>query len=150
MKLEWRQDEQDYMQCQEVYNKLGPEEALFLTHYELEARTGLPAEQWKRFLVHPRVADWMQEELRLIQMVQFRKAIEKADDASRSVGAAQMINALSKSIETNNTTSDGQIFVYSYVPMNSAEQLAANTHTIDPDLFEFYTEEDNARLQKND
>jgi len=143
MNLEWKPNEQNYAVCQDAYNTIGGAEALYMSHYDFAKVTPIPAEQWKEFLVHPRVVDWMNEELRLIQQIQYRKAIDNADAANRSVGAAQMINALGKTIENSATTNDGQIFIYSYVPLNKNEALAANTHAIDPELFEFYTEDPN-------
>ena len=148
MNLEWKADDADMQECQDAFNHIGGEDALYMTHYDLAKETGIPAEQWKRFLTQPRVVDWMTEELRLVQMIQYRKAIDNADAANRSVGAAQMINALGKSLETTGGSSDGQIFIYSYVPLNSSESLAPNTHTVDPELFEFYTEEPDAKLSK--
>lgn len=141
MKFEWREDQAHLAVCQEVFMALGAERAMYMSHYDLELETDVPAEHWKEFLMHPRVADWMRGELELLKAVKLRKVIEKSDAESRSVGAASMINALGKALETN-SGGDGQIFVYMHVPLNESELDADNVHTVDPELFEFSNKEE--------
>ena len=88
---------------------------------------------WKRFLTHPQVAEWIAEEVETLRKVQMRKVIRNASDNERSVGAAQMMNALAKVSETTQAK-EGNIFIYAYVPLNDREQNAPNTYTLEGGL----------------
>lgn len=120
----------DMETCRLAFFELQPEDALFMTHYELAATTGVQTpEVWKRFLTHPAIAEWIAEEVEELRKVQMRRVIKNASDNERSVGAAQMMNALAKVSETTQAK-EGNIFIYSYVPLNDREQTAPNTQTL--------------------
>ena len=122
--------------CQEEFNRLNPEERLYMTHYDLSRETGVDDSQlWKRFLMETRVSNWIDQEITLIKSTTLRKMIKNADSNERSYGAAQMLNALNKSFDTD-TTKEGPLFIYTYVPLNEREQGAPNTQRADRDLFE--------------
>lgn len=129
-------NDEELATCQAEFNRLEPEDRLFMTHYELAKESGIPDSQaWKRFLMETRVANWIDQEITVIKSTTLRKMIKRADTNGNSYGAAQMLNALNKSFETD-TVKDGPIFVYTYVPLNEREQGAPNTGQADRDLFE--------------
>ena len=131
--LTW--DIEELSQCQTLYNQLPQEDKLFYNHYELTEVTGFgDSELWKTFLVDQRVSDWLTKELQLYKEVQMRKLIKNATDNDKSVGAAQMINALSK-VVGDDKKKEGDLIVYSYVPMNARETQAPNVIINKKDLF---------------
>ena len=114
-------------ECQAEFNKLAPEKSIYMTHYELANSTAIKsASAWKAFLMEPRVSDWVASELEMLRQSQLRKVISNAGNESRSVGAAQMINALAKVSETTQQK-EGNIFIYCYTPLNERERTAPNT-----------------------
>lgn len=129
-------DDPNLTACQEEFNRLDPEERLYMTHYDLAKESGIEDSQmWKKFLMETRVSNWIDQEITVIKGTTLRKLIRNADSNDRSVGAAQMLNALNKSFETD-TEKEGPMFIYSYVPLNEREQGAPNTMRADRDLFE--------------
>lgn len=134
MNFEWSDKEQDMALCQKMFNDLGTKEALFLSHYELAEKTKLSPELWKKFITHPKVSDWLTIELDLFKQHELRKMIKNANSNDRSVGAAQMINALSK-LDTGADTKEGPVYIYTYVPLNDEEQNAPNVVKLDRDIF---------------
>ena len=129
-------EDADLLACQAEFNRLDPEERLYMTHYDLSRSSGIEDSQlWKRFLMETRVSNWIDQEITLIKSTTLRKMIKNADSNERSYGAAQMLNALNKSFDTD-TTKEGPMFVYTYVPLNEREQGAPNTQRADRDLFE--------------
>ena len=85
--------------CAEAFGMMHPEERLFLNQYELADKTGLDSELWKEFLADKQVTDWVRQELQVFKSAQLRKLLRSADNNERSVGAAQMMNALGKACE---------------------------------------------------
>ena len=143
MNFEWNDDEQDMQRCQTAFNELAMGEAIFMTHYELAAETGIPADVWKRFLQHHAVKEWMTGELNLFKEAQMKKLIRKSTTESKSVGTAQMLNALGKTME-DVTRKDGPAFIYCYIPLNKEEMFAPNVVVLDRDIFMEEEEEDEA------
>ena len=124
------------MMCQDAYNKLDPEERITMSHFDLAQNTAIDdIEPWIAFLKDPRVADSINEELKIYKEAQQRKLISRATTHDKSVGTAQMINALGKSIEEG-VAKTGTLMIYSYVPLNANESLAPNTRSEDEDIFE--------------
>lgn len=129
-------DDNELTLCQEEFNKLAPEERLFMTHYELAKQTTIKdSTLWKKFLLDSRVSDWINQELTLFKSAQLRKLVKDATKNDRSVGAAQMLNALNKTLE-NESTKDGPVFIYSYVPLNKRELNAPNVRILGGDVGE--------------
>lgn len=122
--------------CQNEYNKLDPEERITMSHFDLAQHTAIDTiEPWIDFLKDPRVADSINEELAIYKEAQQRKLISRATTHDKSVGTAQMINALGKSME-NEVAKTGSLMIYSYVPLNANESLAENTREESKDIFE--------------
>lgn len=129
-------DDNDLMECQEAYNALDPERRIAMSHFELAKETPITAlELWIKFLKEPRVADSINEELALYKEAQQRKLIQRATQHDKSVGTAQMINALGKAMESNDNKS-GTIMVYSYVPLNTREADSPNATAETHDIFD--------------
>jgi hypothetical protein len=122
--------------CQQEYNKLDPEQRLSMSHFDLASNTPIDdTEPWIEFLKDPRVADKINEELSIYKEAQQRKLIQRATTHDKSVGTAQMINALGKSLETEQAKT-GTIMIYSYVPMNAKEAQSPNASSNTTDIFE--------------
>lgn len=122
--------------CQTEYNKLDPEERLTMSHFDLAQHTAIDSiEPWIDFLKDPRVADSINEELKIYKEAQQRKLISRATTHDKSVGTAQMINALGKSLDEG-VAKTGTMMIYSYVPLNANESLAENTRNESKDIFE--------------
>jgi len=134
MNLIFGADEQDFLDCQEAFNQMVPEEALFMSHYELAAESGILADVWKRFLTHHAVSEWLKTEMNLFKATQMKKLIKKATTDSKSVGTAQMINAIGKTMEGTNTK-EGPAFIYCYIPLNQDEIHAPNVRIMTHDPF---------------
>ena len=134
--MDFELEDIDLRACQEEFNQLPPEERLFLTHYELANRTSISdSVLWKKFLLNPKVNDWINQELTLFKDAQLRKLIKDATKNDKSVGAAQMLNALNKTFDSD-TAKEGNVFIYSYVPLNNREEHAPNTSAMPYDVFE--------------
>lgn len=122
--------------CQQEYNKLDPEQRISMSHFDLAQLTAIDdIEVWIQFLKDPRVEDKINEELTLYKGAQQRKLIQRATTHDKSVGTAQMINALSKAMETE-TAKTGTMMIYSYVPLNAKEAQAPNVRKERRDIFE--------------
>lgn len=122
--------------CQQEYNKLDPEARISMSHFDLAQCTAIDdIEPWIQFLKDPRVADKINEELTLYKEAQQRKLIQRATTHDKSVGTAQMINALGKAMETE-TAKTGMPMIYSYVPLNAREAQAPNVRQETRDIFE--------------
>lgn len=134
MQIYFAEDEEDFKDCQEEFNRLEPEDALFMSHYELAAETGVPADIWKKFLMHHAVAEWINSEMEMFKKSQMKKLIKKATTESKSVGTAQMINAIGKTMD-DTARKDGPVFVYCYIPLNADEQHAPNVRMLSADPF---------------
>ena len=121
--------------CPRPFMELPADERIYMSHYELTDRTGYgTAQLWKEFLMDKRVSDWLQSETQLLKETQMRKLIKNVNDNERSVGAAQMLNALSK-VTAPEDKKEGELIVYSFVPVNAREEKAPNVRINTQDLF---------------
>lgn len=129
-------DDPRMVMCQQEYNKLDPEQRLSMSHFDLAQNTSISdTEPWIDFLKDPRVADKINEELTIYKEAQQRKLIQRATTHDKSVGTAQMINALGKAMETE-TAKTGTLMIYSYVPLNACEAQAPSARQEAHDIFE--------------
>lgn len=113
-----------FKECKKQFFTLG-EKALYLNHYQLAIETRIEDPMvWKEFLVDPQIADYIQSEMNIIRNASINEIIQKAPN-SKSVGQAQLINALVK-IDENSANKDGPVFIYSYVPLNTEQEFAPN------------------------
>ncbi|MDD3922948.1 MAG: hypothetical protein PHY39_05380 [Endomicrobiaceae bacterium] len=116
-----------------VFKELGVE-ATTLNHYELAERTGIETpEVWKAFITDPEIASYIKQEADLLLQVELRKLSSNASE-SKSVGQAQLINALTK-VSDDATTKEGPVFIYTYVPLTPQQERAENVRREDFDIF---------------
>ena len=135
MVMEFNWNNPELAECQRLFMELPADERIYMSHYELTDRTGYgTAQLWKEFLMDKRVSDWLQSETQLLKETQMRKLIKNVNDNERSVGAAQMLNALSK-VTAPEDKKEGELIVYSYVPLNAREEKAPNVIINTQDLF---------------
>jgi hypothetical protein len=128
------------IKCQKVFTEIGVQTALFMNHYELAEHGMSRAEElntahWKTFLMDQQVAEYMDEELRLYNQAQLKKMIRQSTTNDRSVGTAQMIGALQKTLGIGPEAVDGVRYIYSYVPLNHEEQQAPDVRAESNDIF---------------
>ena len=74
----------------------------------------------------------------MLQQLKQRQLIDALNAQSKSVGIAQTIAALSKTIEQA-SDKQGAMFIYTHVPLNTQEQHAPNVSKTTEDIF--YVEE---------
>ena len=115
-----------------LFNVLDSEEAIFMSHYQLAEKTGKPASLWKQFLLEPSVATWIAQEISLFKEFQLKQMIRNATDNDKSVGAAQMINSLTKTLQEN-TQKTGPIIIYTHVPLTEDQRLGSVIESIELD-----------------
>lgn len=109
--------------------------AIQMNHYDLaRVTTQKDVQLWKQFLTDPEVTAYIDQEAQILTQSELRKLASDVSD-SRSVGQAQLINAMSKLTDTK-TTKEGPIFIYTYVPLSSSQEKAANVEIATEDVFE--------------
>ena len=109
--------------------------AIQMNHYDLaRVTTQKDVQLWKQFLTDPEVTAYIDQEAQILTQSELRKLASDVSD-SRSVGQAQLINAMSKLTDTK-TTKEGPIFIYTYVPLSSSQEKAANVEIASEDVFE--------------
>lgn len=117
MKLFSENDKLYYLQ--EAWNELDQEEAITYSHFDLAKQTEYSEEEWRAFLSDGKVSKFLEEEVEMYKQAQMRKLIARATTNDKSVGTAQMLNAIGKSMEDDAVESN--FFIYSYVPLNDNE-----------------------------
>lgn len=129
-----------YEACKKQFTELG-EHALYLNHYQLAAETHIKDPiLWKMFLTDPRIADYISSEMNLIRTASINEIIHKAPN-SKSVGQAQLINALTK-IDEMASNKNGPVFIYTYVPLNAEQEFAPNVALTEVEQITEESEED--------
>lgn len=135
IQIDW---EDELMQeMAEFYSSIEPK-SFYYTHYELAALDKAPTHNpsdWKTFITHPEVSDYISREIRLLQQAELRKMLQNISKSSGSVATAQNLTALLRVIDADKNESTGPIFVYTYVPLNENEQHAPNVNILDRDPF---------------
>lgn len=108
--------------------------ALYASHYDLAKETNLFTPlHWKTFLFLPEVIQYIKEEMEILRKTAMNELLANAGD-SNSVGKAQLLNAITK-IDEDNSTKEGPIFVYTYVPLNEEQEKAPNVKKLKEDIF---------------
>lgn len=130
-----------FEECKREFVELG-ESALYLNHYQLAAQTHIADPiVWKIFLTDPQIADYISSEMNLIRTASINEIIHKAPN-SKSVGQAQLINALTK-IDEMASNKTGPVFIYSYVPLNAEQAYAPNVNLVPFEQIEEEPQEEN-------
>ena len=136
MDIKFNEDEDDMKDMQDLMNEIG-QQALFMNHYELSAKTEISPIQWKKFLTDVRVAAFITEELELLKKSKVAVMLKDVD-TNKNTGQAQLLNTLLNQTKQNNKK-EGPVFIYTQIPLNEAEQHAENVVMVDGiDPFENY------------
>ena len=136
MDIKFNEDEDDMKDMQDLMNEIG-QQALFMNHYELSAKTEISPIQWKKFLTDVRVAAFISEELELLKKSKVAVMLKDVD-TNKNTGQAQLLNTLLNQTQQNNKK-EGPVFIYTQIPLNEAEQHAENVVMVDGiDPFENY------------
>ena len=136
MDIKFNEDEDDMKDMQDLMNAIG-QQALFMNHYELSAKTEISPIQWKKFLTDVRVAAFIAEELELLKKSKVAVMLKDVD-TNKNTGQAQLLNTLLNKTKQNNKK-EGPVFIYTQIPLNEAEQHAENVVMVDGiDPFENY------------
>lgn len=132
MDIPFREDEQKLKDMMEQFNNIP--DAIYLDHYQLSSITTFSSLEWKNFITHPLVADWLQSEMVLLAQAKYRLLIKDIDSNSRSTGLPQLINTLSNQIDGQSKKNEGPIFIVLHTPLNDEEKHAPNVKRLTPDL----------------
>lgn len=136
MDIKFNEDEDDMKDMQDLMNAIG-QQALFMNHYELSAKTEISPIQWKKFLTDVRVAAFITEELELLKKSKVAVMLKDVD-TNKNTGQAQLLNTLLNQTKQSNKK-EGPVFIYTQIPLNEAEQHAENVVMVDGiDPFENY------------
>ena len=136
MDIKFNEDEDDMKDMQDLMNAIG-QQALFMNHYELSAKTEISPIQWKKFLTDVRVAAFIAEELELLKKSKVAVMLKDVD-TNKNTGQAQLLNTLLNQTKQNNKK-EKPVFIYTQIPLNEAEQHAENVVMVDGiDPFENY------------
>ena len=136
MDIKFNEDEDDMKDMQDLMNEIG-QQALFMNHYELSAKTEISPIQWKKFLTDVRVAAFILEELELLKKSKVAVMLKDVD-TNKNTGQAQLLNTLLNQTKQSNKK-EGPVFIYTQIPLNEAEQHAENVVMVDGiDPFENY------------
>lgn len=136
MDIKFNDGEDDMMDMQDMMNEIG-QQALFMNHYELSAKTEISPIQWKKFLTDVRVSAFVAEELELLKKSKVAVMLKDVD-TNKNTGQAQLLNTLLNQTKQNDKK-EGPVFIYTQIPLNEAEQHAENVVMVDGiDPFENY------------
>ena len=92
---------------------------------------------WKRFLTDVRVAAFINEELEMLKRSKVAVMLKDVE-SNKNTGQAQLLNTLLNQTKTEQKK-EGPVFIYTQIPLNSAEQHAENVVMVDGiDPFEDY------------
>ena len=118
-----------------AFKKHAPD-SLKANHYDLPLITGLGVpEDWKTFLMEPKVCDYISQETALLQDAEFRALLFGISNNDTSVGKAQLINAMSN-LNSKDRRKESPVVIYSYVPLNFQQKKAENVQINPNDIFE--------------
>ena len=126
MDIKFRSDEEMFTELQDLMNGIG-QNALYMSHYELAEQTGMSPISWKKFLLDPRVAAFISEEMDLLKRAKVSTMLSTVD-TNKNTGQAQLLNTLLN--QTKNTNrKEGPVFIYTHIPLNRQEEHAPNVAT---------------------
>lgn len=127
-------DENQEKICWDIFKELG-KKAINMSHYDLATLTEINDPQiWKQFLMTAEVTEFIREELLILQSTELKRLITDVSSNSSSVGRAQLINALDKTM-SDTKKEGGDKFIYTYVPLNKDQLHADNVAVLDIDPF---------------
>ena len=121
--------------------KAAGQDALIMNHYELADFMNTnhnykkSVDAWREFLKEPIVQEYIRSEFAIISESNTRKIIAAVDADDKSVGRAQLINAMLSANEKTSNKREGNIIIYSYILPNEQQSKAPNTEIIKRDPF---------------
>lgn len=121
--------------------KAAGQNALIMNHYELadfmhtNHNYKKSVDIWREFLKEPIVQEYIRSEFAIISESNTRKIIAAVDADDKSVGRAQLINAMLSASEKTSNKREGNIIIYAYVLPNEQQSKAPNTEIIKRDPF---------------
>ena len=130
MDITFKETETIFIELQELFNSIG-ENALFMTHYELALETGESPIEWKKFLMDPRVAAFIAEEMDMLKKAKVAIMLSGVD-TNKNTGQAQLLNTLLNQTKTSDKK-EGPVFIYTQVPLNDQELRARNVVKLNED-----------------
>lgn len=130
VEIEFEDNEQDFIECQEFFNQLG-QQALYMTHYELAEATDISPITWKKFLMDPRVAAFIAEEMELLKKTKVALMLNTVD-TNKNTGQAQLLNTLLNQTK-GSEKKEGPVFIYTQIPLNDQEVHAENVVVLNED-----------------
>lgn len=119
----------------EAFKDLG-QAGITMNHYELAttcATTCPDPQVWKEFLMEQSVADYINSEFSILQSTELSKLIKDVSK-SKSVGQAQLVNALMK-LRDDKKIKSGPAFIYTYVPLSYEQEECPNVQKLNKDPF---------------
>lgn len=123
MDIPFKENEEQFKELQDLFNKIG-QTALFMTHYDLAERTDVSPIDWKQFLMDPRVAAFIVEEMDMLKKSKVAIMLNTVD-TNKNTGQAQLLNTLLN--QTKGTEKkEGPVFIYTQIPLNYEEEHAKN------------------------
>jgi len=128
MDIPFREDETDMLEMQDFINEIG-QEALYMNHYELSARTEISPIAWKKFLMDVRVCAFINEELDMLKKSKVALMLKDVE-SNKNTGQAQLLNTLLNQTK-NEQKKEGPVFIYTQIPLNDAERNAENVVIVD-------------------
>jgi hypothetical protein len=101
------------------------------THYELAQHSDLPDTKiWKRFLLHPKIKEWYQNERQIQLNSRIQQLMDEAG-TSKSTAAAQTLNTLLQQQKLMEESSQNKtIIVYNFIPLTEAEKGNPNINVL--------------------
>ena len=114
----------------------GGEETLLMSHHQLAAHfPDYTVDQWREFITNNRIVDILDGETKILQRTKFNQMVQSLGSTNRnSTGLAAQVSALQRILEAE-STKDGAVFVYTYVPLNVEQAKAPNTAQEAHDIF---------------
>lgn len=119
----------------EAFKGLG-QAGITMNHYELATTCATVCDDpqiWKQFLMEQSVSDYINSEFSILQSTELSKLIKDVSK-SRSVGQAQLVNALLK-LKDDKKVKSGPAFIYTYVPLSYEQEECPNIKKLDTDPF---------------
>ena len=124
MDIPFKDNETEMIEMQDFINEIG-QEALYMNHYELSAKTEISPILWKRFLTDVRVAAFINEELEMLKRSKVAVMLKDVE-SNKNTGQAQLLNTLLNQTKTSDRK-DGPVFIYTQIPLNEQEKGAMHT-----------------------
>jgi len=118
-----------------AFKELG-QAGITMNHYELAESCGEVCNDpqvWKEFLMEQTVSDYINSEFSILQSTELSKLIKDVSK-SRSVGQAQLVNALLK-LKEDKKVKSGPAFIYTYIPLSYEQEECTNVQKLDNDPF---------------